>query len=101
MAEEIKVESAAFAKDHTQQECLDEAIRRYDNCADFACHLRNNIFLLEVLRSAQPTPGFCDEVPGRTDIWNSAMWRVQKCQEIGRPDQFCHELFGTIQKFCS
>jgi len=93
-------EAVQFGKTHTQKECLEEALLRHDDCGSFPCHIKNNIFLIETLRSGQPSRGFCEDVPKTTQFMKTVTWRVKICDDLGRSGDYCRNLMGTVQKHC-
>ncbi len=94
-------EWGAFGRSTDHDGCFAESLQRHDTCrTSFPCHLKSNFFLFGCLTESMPTPGFCDDVPAKTEFMKTVTWRVSRCSEIGREGSSCHELFGTLQKFC-
>ena len=98
---EGKREWVAFGKSTDNEGCFAESLQRHDTCGTFPCHLKNDLFLFGCLRESVPTAGFCDDVPATREFMKTVAWRVSKCSETGREGSYCHELFGTLQKFCT
>lgn len=97
---EDRREWAAFGRSTDNEGCLAVSLRRHDLCGTLVCQLENNLFLLECLTESTPTPGFCDDVPAKAEFMRTVTWRVSSCSDAGREDSYCHELFGTLQRFC-
>ncbi len=98
---EERDEGVAFGKSTDNEGCFAESLHRHDTCGTFPCHLKNNLFLFGCLKESNPTPGFCDDVPAKKEFMKTVTWRVSQCSETDREGSYCHELFGTVQKFCS
>src|SRR6185295_11625189 len=91
----------AFGRGSDNQGCVDESITRYKKEPGFRTAVGTNLFLNFCLRSSQPTPGFCDEVPKQTEFIKSGQWRVAQCKEVGLSgDNYCQQLFSAVQNFC-
>ena len=97
---EAKREGITFGRSTDNEGCLAESLQRHDTCGIFPCHFRNNLFLLGCLTESIATRRFCDDVPAKTEFAKTVTWRVSKCSETGREGSYCHELFGTLQRFC-
>jgi hypothetical protein len=93
-------EGIDFGKSTDNEGCLAESLHRHDTCGTFPCHLRNNLFLFGCLEESIATPGFCHDVPAKTEFAKTVTWRVSKCFETGREGSYCPQLFGTLQRFC-
>ena len=83
--------------------CVDEALAQQADCGGFdpMCEAQNGIFLKACLSAAQANARFCDDVPQRSDIMDSAVWAVGTCANLGRPDdQACGRLMQNVQDHC-
>lgn len=98
--QEEKNAGIAFGESTDNEGCLAESLRRQDSCRTMPCHLKNNLFLFGCLKESVPTPGFCEDVPAKTEFMETVTWRVSECSELGREGSYCNELFGTLQRFC-
>jgi hypothetical protein len=97
---EERREWIAFGRSTDNRGCFAQSLQHHDRCGSFPCHLKNNLFLLQCLKESVPTPGFCDEVPAKTEFMKTVAWRAGSCSETNREGSYCHELFGTLQEFC-
>ena len=83
------------------QGCVDESLTRYKAEPGFKGTISSSIFMQSCLQSSRPTPGFCDEVPKESDFVKSASWQMSQCQKVNlSSDQYCNQLFATVQRFC-
>ena len=98
---EARQEWEAFGRSTDTEGCLAASLQNHDTCVALPCHLKNNLFLFACLRESTPTPGFCDGVPAKAEFVETVTWRVSECSETDREGSYCHELFGTLQKFCA
>ncbi len=68
--------------------------------------ISTQIFLGTCLQHSEPTPGFCDGIPSRSEmsigeIMKSANWASNKCAEAGlKNDQGCQRLFSAVREHC-
>lgn len=90
----------AFGRTSTKEGCLDRALAGLDACDGLMCRVKNNISLTACLKAAPFIEGYCDDVPETSSIWDSATWRTERCQQLGRTGNDCAELFGAVQKYC-
>jgi hypothetical protein len=97
---EEKEEWVAFGNSTDNDGCFAESLRRHDSCGTFPCHLENDLFLAQCLQESLPTPGFCDDVPAKTEFLKTVTWRVARCSEMERDGSYCNQLVGVLQKFC-
>lgn len=93
-------EGSEIGKRTDNQGCLDEALSRYRQNRGFVGGMSTGLFLTGCLDSSRPTPGFCDDVPGRREFIKSAQWQIRKCEEAGLPDQYCRQLYSQVQQYC-
>jgi hypothetical protein len=102
--ERAQGEATQFAVGHTQSECVDEGLRRHDNCGAgmaLVCRTEVRLFLDGCLRQATPSPGLCEGVPAATEVMRSANWGAQYCRDHGRPnDQQCPNVVRAIVDYC-
>jgi hypothetical protein len=81
--------------------CVDQALALYKKDHSLGGVVTNNLFLAGCLDASSPTPGFCDDVPGQTEIMRSATWQIQKCKEAGvPPDPYYRQIFSGVQQYC-
>jgi hypothetical protein len=94
------VEGQKFGKATDNQGCLTEAISRHKQNPGFSGALSTQIFLQGCLRASHETPGFCNDIPKRTEFMKSALWQKQQCSRYGLHDTYCAQIFGQVQTFC-
>lgn len=81
--------------------CVDKSIARYKVEPGFTAIIAANLFLKSCLEASEATTGFCDDVPRMSDFMKSAEWRMEQCRLVDlSQDQYCQQLFGTVQQFC-
>lgn len=87
---------------HTDnQGCVDQSVARYKAEPGFTSGISTSIFLQTCLQASKPTPGFCDTVPKETEFIKAGQWQLAQCQQVGLgSDQYCRQLFQTVQRFC-
>lgn len=87
-------------KKSDEQACVDEAVARYKKNPGFTKGISAALFLRGCLDSSRPTPGFCEQVPRRTDFLRSARWQTEQAQKAGITDAFGKQMFQQIQDYC-
>lgn len=101
-ASEKQIEAGeAFGKQTDEQGCLDEAIKRYKENRGFVGSISTGLFLRSCLEASRPTPGFCDQVPKRSEILRSARWQIEQAKKAGIDDMYGKQLFGQLQEYCA
>jgi len=98
--EQSMVDGQKFGKNTDNQGCLTETISRHKQSQGFSGALSTELFLQACLRSSQETPGFCDDVPRRTEFMKSAQWQKQRCLENNLHDSYCPQIFAQVQSYC-
>ncbi len=101
-AKEVVTEGRDFGRNSNNQGCVDESITRYKTEKSFSNAISTSIFMRSCLDASDPTPGFCDDVPGETEFIKSGKWRVEQCRHyelLG--DSYCQNLFQPVQQFCA
>lgn len=81
--------------------CLRESLKAHDQCDGFGCQVLNSLFLGSCLKASTPTEGFCNNVPPKESVLTTVTWRVAQCAAHDRIGNYCHELFGKVQSYCS
>jgi len=99
-ARQAHVEGAQFGEETDDQGCLDEALARHRKAGGLGQAIARNLFLKGCLSSSEPSDGFCDRVPKRTAVLDSATWQAKKCAAAGFTDPFCRQLFAQVQEYC-
>jgi len=94
-------EGEKFGRDTDNQGCVTETISRHRQNPGLSGAISTQLFLTSCLRSSRETPGFCDDVPKRTEFMKSAEWQAQQCAREGlRGDTYCPQIFSQVQTFC-
>jgi hypothetical protein len=102
--EALLAEARTFGAVHDQNECLDESMKRVDGCGavSFVCQAEAGIFLQHCLESSKPTEGFCDGVPDKNAVMDTAMYRIAKCESLGgrKGDGPCGRVLASVERYC-
>lgn len=94
-------EGQEYGRRTDNEGCLNEAVARQVRAEGFRDLFKNNLFIRGCLEASRPTPGFCDDVPHRTDFMKAIAWQAQQCQRHGlTQQQQCGQLFQQVQQFC-
>jgi hypothetical protein len=99
--EAVMNDARAFAKNSDQAGCLTETLARLKKHSGFMEEVQHRIFLAECLRDASETKGFCDDVPGRGEIMQTALWANGKCGDYDGPKEACGRMMQELVQFCS
>jgi tetrahydromethanopterin S-methyltransferase subunit D len=86
------------------QACVTEAVlrvKRSNSLIGFTDQVKNELFLEECLKVAQPVTGFCVGVPPQSDTAASASWREQMGGKYGLEGTLQQGLVTEIQTFCN
>ena len=98
----IEAEAAEFAKAHTAQECITEALARETREADFMGGVKAKLFLKYCLGKTERPPGFCDGVPRYGDIMPTVKWALSACASHGKAgDETCSRTMQSVIEVCS
>lgn len=98
-----EVEGREFGKTTDQAGCVKEGLKRAKGIKLIELNraISNQAFVEECLKSASPTPAFCDGVPGRLSFQDSE-WSQKQCEKAGM-DQMqtsCTTVFQAKLSFC-
>jgi len=93
-------EGQGFGKGTDNAGCVTEALSRRKKSTGFGDMIANNLFLKACLGASRTTEGFCDGVPKKGEIMQSATWQVARCAAVAPGDQSCNQLFGQVQEYC-
>lgn len=98
--EELRGEAQAFGKTTDQSGCMVEAQRRAGECGAVSpiCQGKVQVFVTLCLRNATPVPNFCEGVPAKDQVFDSAMWANRECENTDTPH--CARLQQAKQAFC-
>ncbi len=94
-------EGREFGAQADNEGCVTEAVARNKREPGIGATISHNLFLRSCLEASKPLPGFCEAVPGRTELMKSVQWQQQKCKAVGlAADTYCSQLFTQVQQFC-
>lgn len=100
--DKAKAEGEAFGRANDADACVTEGLRRLDTERGIVAQALNNIFLQHCLEVAARPVGFCDGVPARGEVLDSATWAVAECEKRGHEnDQECGRMMQVLQKVCA
>lgn len=107
MGEEVDADAKAFAAGRDDLACIDESLRRVEQCSEFGitCKARAALFLDFCARQARHTDAFCEGVPTPTEfteeVTQTVTWSLAECDRRGRPDQqTCADHIKEVVKVC-
>ncbi len=101
--EAAMAEGAAFGETTDLSGCLREGLAVQATCGDFEvmCQGMNHAWTQACLSVAAPVEGFCDGVPVKEEVMDTARWRVARCEAEGYPDDGpCPNLLDAMQIYC-
>src|SRR6266851_10061453 len=81
-AKEVATEGREFGRNTDHQGCVDESVSRYKKEPGFTTVLSNSIFTRACLEASRPTPGFCSDIPRKSEFVKSAEWRISQCRRV-------------------
>ena len=94
-------EAQRYAASHEQKECVDEGLARANRCGGLMCETNASVFTTACIREAEISPGFCDEVPERTEIIAMSRWAIAECKRRGKGNvQRCQRLMQGVAEAC-
>jgi len=98
-----QIEGREFGKTADQTGCLKEGLQRSKGIRLLDIHgsMSNEAFVGECLKSASPTPGFCDGVPPVLKFQDSE-WERKQCEKSGLDEvqTSCTTVFHVKLEFC-
>jgi hypothetical protein len=103
MAKESEQAAQEYAKDHDQDECIGEGLRKIDLCDGIMCRANAKIFTERCILHARPTTGFCDGVPLAGEIMKTVAYCREQCTRRGRraDDQNCSQIMQAVAPACA
>jgi hypothetical protein len=81
-AKEVVAEGREFGRNSHNQGCVDESISRYKKEPGFGNAISTSVFMRTCLEASRETPGFCSDVPRKTEFIKSAEWRTSQCRRV-------------------
>ena len=97
----IAKEGGGFGLGKDAPACAAEAVRRLVTLDGVVAEATNKVFLESCLKTARVDAAFCQGVPPRNEILQSATWAIRRCEPLGRKnDSACSRLVGAIQARC-
>ncbi len=99
-SKQTMAEGEKFGKSTDNQGCVTETVSRHRQDPGLSGAISTQLFLTACLRASRDTPGFCDEVPKRTEFIKSAQWQAEQCAREKLRDSYCPQIFAQVQTFC-
>ena len=97
----IMKEGGRFGMGKEAPACLFEAVRRLASLDGIVAEASNKVFLESCLKTAKLSAPFCDDVPPRHEIIQSAAWALARCNALGKGEmKSCARLVGAVQERC-
>ncbi|MFT5679239.1 MAG: hypothetical protein ACI8RZ_000143 [Myxococcota bacterium] len=96
-------EGTAFGASTDLHGCIREGLSRQSTCGEMEvmCLTMNNLWTQGCLDEASPVSGFCEGVPTKESIMETARWRVARCEAEGYGgDKRCPNLLDAVQLYC-
>jgi hypothetical protein len=97
-------EGTRFGKDKSRQDCVTEAVlrlKRGGGMIGFTAEIKEELFLEECLKVANPVAGFCDGIPPKSDVEKTTAWRDETTKKYGLQGNLRRGLVAEIQDFCN
>lgn len=97
---EVPAAAHDYATTHTQTDCLAEAQRRGEACADMTCVQGDAPFAFACLTNATPDPHLCDDVPTKPFV--SMSWPSDQCSaRTERAKSACVQTKSGLWQYCT
>lgn len=92
----------AYGMQNDQQACMDKVLRDIQGCNGFACGVVHGRFIKACLAEAEPSNGFCQDVPAFTEKKDrdSKEWLRDICFEHPETNT-CYLVRRQQQQLCS
>src|SRR2546423_6411326 len=94
-----EAQGTEFGKTTDQQGCVKEGLARGKKINDITSQVGNRDFVRGCLRSSQPSPGFCDDVPSIAGKMLTD-WEAKECEKIHSPTVACQDVMKEVILFC-
>lgn len=96
-----EAEGGAYGTGVSESRCVDDVVAKYRTKPGFSSALRESIWLNGCLDTSAVEQDFCAGVPLRSDLADSALWKVSRCTQAGLgQDAACRSLIDNIQPYC-
>jgi hypothetical protein len=99
--EQVKADAQAFASTTDQAGCVKEVLARLKKTSGFMDEVQHRVFLSECLRQAADSKGFCDDVPARGEVLQTALWANSRCSDYDGPKEPCGRMMQEVVQFCA
>lgn len=99
-------EAREFSKDHDQEACVGEGLRKVDACdgtsGGLICRTAANVFAESCVVHAQPSASVCDDAPAANEIMKTVAYAQTQCAKRARQpeDQTCSQLMQAVARGC-
>ena len=97
-------EGTRFGTGKDRQACVTEAVlrvKRGGGLIGLTEEVKDELFLAECLKVATPVAAFCDGVPPKSDLAQSASWQQQMSRKYGLEGKLRQGLVSPIQDLCN
>jgi len=97
-----QIEGVKYGEGKTEQNCVDEGLRRHVPSIDPTMQVARAGFVAGCLISSKPTEKFCKDVPAVNILDQSPIigWAQTRCSEEGFSDGGCHQIFLQVTNYC-
>lgn len=99
-AKQSQTDGENFGRSTNEAGCLKEALERKKKNSSITNIVSINVFLGTCLKEAEPSPGFCEDVPPRGEKEQIKAWTARKCAETGQADITCQAMFQVVLAHC-
>lgn len=99
-------EAREFSKDHDQEACVGEGLRKLDACdgagGGLVCRTAANVFAQSCVAHAQPGASVCEDAPAEGQIMKTVEYARAQCVKRARQpdDQTCSQLMQAVARGC-
>lgn len=100
-AEQASASAQRFGREHRQQQCLPEALKRSAACGDFACRMAQSAFTGVCLAVAAPSDGLCEGVPAADSLVDVTRWTMARCEADGVKASCPAEIYSQLAHYCA
>jgi hypothetical protein len=101
-ADKMLGEARTFAATSDSHGCLKEALARLKTNSGLMGEIEQRVFLTECLKVAAKSPDFCDDVPGRDEVLQIALWARQTCEKkYDGPMEQCGRMLQELPTYCA
>lgn len=98
----IGVEGAKFGAGKNNQDCLKEAVQRYQSKDPALQKSIEGGFVIGCLNASVRVKDFCKDIPPVNLLNQSPArnWQMAQCQKYGLEGEACTDIFAQVQNYC-